>query len=145
MKLWPVAPFFHFFYHFWLGLLMHPPIRDKKWKKGQLVRVSFFRSDSLENPYFNKQIFENRNTHFNNMLLLIKLNFLNGIYWMEFIKRNLIKPLAYANFTKATQIYLAYAIFGTGERISPKNRKTQIAVIKKHLPYAITFIFHQKC
>ena len=34
MKLWPVAPFFHFFlYHFWLGLLLHPPKSDKKMKK----------------------------------------------------------------------------------------------------------------
>ena len=46
------------------------------------------------------------------------------------------KPLAYANFTnaiftKTTQKYLAYAIFGSGDRISPKNRITQIAVVKK--------------
>ena len=54
------------------------------------------------------------------------------------------KPLANSNFTNATQKYLAYAIFGSGESISPKNRTTQIAVVKKHLPYAITFIF-QKC
>ena len=40
MKLWPVE-------HFWLTDL------EKKWAKSvQLVRVSFFRSDFLQNPYF---------------------------------------------------------------------------------------------
>ena len=41
MKLWPVE-------HFWLSTEL-----EKKWTKSvQLVRVSFFRSDFLQNPYF---------------------------------------------------------------------------------------------
>ena len=44
MKLWPVAPFLHSFYPFWLGLLLPPPKSDKKnEKKGQLpTGQSFF-------------------------------------------------------------------------------------------------------
>ena len=47
------CPFFFIFYHFWLGATANPTKSDKKdEKKGQLVRVSFFRSDFLQNPYF---------------------------------------------------------------------------------------------
>ena len=57
MKHWPVAPFFDFLYHFWLGLLLHPTKSDKKnEKKGQLARVSFFRSVFLQNPYFRRKM-----------------------------------------------------------------------------------------
>ena len=52
MKLWPVE-------HFWLTFFpdQHRFSADleKKWVKSfQLVRVSFFLSDFLQNPYFNK-------------------------------------------------------------------------------------------
>ena len=45
------------------------------------------------------------------------------------------RGLGLQNFTKA------YAIFGNGEIISPKNRTTQIAAVTKHLPYAINSFF----
>ena len=52
MKLWPVE-------HFWLTFFpdQHWSAADleKKWAKSvQLVRVSFFRSDFLQNPYFSR-------------------------------------------------------------------------------------------
>ena len=44
MELWPVE-------HFWLSADL-----EKKWAKSvQLVRVSFFLSDFLQNPYFCKK------------------------------------------------------------------------------------------
>ena len=54
MKLWPVE-------HFWLTFFpdQHWICADleKKWAKSvQLVRVSFFRSDFLQNPYFKNWI-----------------------------------------------------------------------------------------
>ena len=45
------------------------------------------------------------------------------------------RGLGLQNFTKA------YAIFGNGEIISPKNRTTQITAVTKHLPYAINSFF----
>ena len=63
MNLWPVEHFFeHIYHHFWVGLLLppvglllHPPKSDDKYaqKSVQLVRGSSFRSDFLQNPYFN--------------------------------------------------------------------------------------------
>ena len=63
MNLWPVEHFFeHICHHFWVGLLLppvglllHPPKSDDKYvqKSVQLVRGSSFRSDFLQNPYFN--------------------------------------------------------------------------------------------
>ena len=48
MKLWPVKHFF--------GATANPPKSDDKYaqKSVQLVRVSSFRSDFLQNPYFKK-------------------------------------------------------------------------------------------
>ena len=47
MKLWPVAPFFHFL-SLLVGFAVAPNQKWlKKWKKGQLVRVSVFWSDFL--------------------------------------------------------------------------------------------------
>ena len=44
MKLWPVEHFFeHICHHFWVGLLLHQ-------QSVQLVRVSSFQSDFLQNP-----------------------------------------------------------------------------------------------
>ena len=55
MKLWPVAPFFHFFYHFWLGATANPTKSDKKnEKRGNWSEFHFFRSDLLQNPYFSR-------------------------------------------------------------------------------------------
>ena len=46
MKLWPVV-------HFWLTFFPDQCRSGKKWAKSvQLVRVSFLRSDFLQNPYF---------------------------------------------------------------------------------------------
>ena len=65
MKLWPVE-------HFWLTFFpdQHWISTDleKKWAKSvQLVRVSFFRSDFLQNPYFSEMLqnlpFWNTKTH----------------------------------------------------------------------------------
>ena len=59
MNLWPVEHFFeHISDHFWVGLLLHllhPPKSDDKYaqKSVQLIRGSSFRSDFLQNPYFN--------------------------------------------------------------------------------------------
>ena len=45
------------FFRAWI-LLLNPPKSDKKnGKKGQLVRVSFFRSDFLQNPYFKRKFY----------------------------------------------------------------------------------------
>ena len=44
MKLWPVAPFFHFFYHFWVGATANPSKSDKKMKKGETGQ-SFIRKE----------------------------------------------------------------------------------------------------
>ena len=51
MKLWPVEHFWHTFFpdQHWICADL-----EKKWAKSvQLVRVSFFGSDFLQNPYFN--------------------------------------------------------------------------------------------
>ena len=61
MNLWPVEHFFeHIFHHFWVGLLLvccctHPNVMTNMLKKelNKLVRGSSFRSDFLQNPYFN--------------------------------------------------------------------------------------------
>ena len=46
MKLWPVE-------HFWLTFFQISADLEKKWAKSvQLVRVSFFLIDFLQNPYF---------------------------------------------------------------------------------------------
>ena len=50
MKLWPVE---HFWLTFFPDQCWFSADLEKKWAKSvQLVRVSFFRSDFLQNPYF---------------------------------------------------------------------------------------------
>ena len=50
MKLWPVE---HFWLTFFPDQLQISADLEKKWAKSvQLVRVSFFWSDFLQNPYF---------------------------------------------------------------------------------------------
>ena len=53
MKLWPVEHFWLTFFpdHCWLVLIW-----KKRAKSVQLVRVSFFRSDFLQNPYFSSNL-----------------------------------------------------------------------------------------
>ena len=54
MKLWPVEHFWLTFFpdQHWSGADL-----EKKWAKSvQLVRVSFFRSDFLQNPYFRNNL-----------------------------------------------------------------------------------------
>ena len=45
MKLWPVAPFLKFCYHFWLDLLLHPTKSDKKKMKKGATGQSFIRKE----------------------------------------------------------------------------------------------------
>ena len=58
MKLWPVAPFFHFFNHFWFGLLLHPPKSDKKmkkkgnWSECHFSEVTSYKIHTLVTPWF---------------------------------------------------------------------------------------------
>ena len=54
MKLWAVE---HCFHHFWVGATANPPKSDDKYaqKSVQLVRGSSFRSDFLQNPFFNNR------------------------------------------------------------------------------------------
>ena len=57
MNLWPIEHFFEpICHHFWVGLLLQPTKSDNEYaqKNVQLVRGSSFRSDFLQNPYFNK-------------------------------------------------------------------------------------------
>ena len=53
MKLWPVE---HFWLTFFPDQLQISADLEEKWAKSvQLVTVSFFLSDFLQNPYFNEQ------------------------------------------------------------------------------------------